>query len=260
MNTERFNGMGKIYSKFRPEYPKELFDYLYSPCAGQPEDSGAGLSKESIIADIGSGTGKFTRALLERGSRVFAVEPNEDMRRVAEQDLREFCGFVSLNGTDENTGLDDKSVDFVMAAQAFHWFNKENFRAECRRILKTDGKVILVYNSRDEKSELVKENYKIMKKYCPGFKGFAGGMGTAAAKDEFDKFFIGAYAIKEFNNNLSFDEEGFIGRSLSGSYSPKEGDEAYSGFIKELKILFKKFSNNGLLEMPNFTRSYAGKV
>ena len=255
VNTERFSGLGKIYSKYRPEYPKELFDYLYSSST-----EGQGVKKESLIADIGSGTGKFTRALLERGNRVFAVEPNEDMRKAAEEGLSVFEGFVSVNGSDENTGLEDGSVDFVTAAQAFHWFDKQAFKTECRRILKPGGKVILIYNNRDVKSEQTEENYSIIKKYCPDFKGFSGGMGGAAGKEEFGNFFSSGFVTAEFNNDLSFDEESFIGRNLSGSYAPREGSEGYNGFIGELKILFKKFSNNGILIMPNFTRCYAGKV
>ena len=70
MNENKFDGMGKIYSEHRPSYPKELLDYLYSE---------TGLTRETAIADIGSGTGILTRLLLSRGNAVYAVEPNADM-------------------------------------------------------------------------------------------------------------------------------------------------------------------------------------
>jgi len=111
MNEERFTGKADIYKKYRPSYPKELFDYLYSQ---------VGFGKDSVIADIGSGTGIFSRLLLERGSKVCCVEPNGDMRQTAEKDLSQFENFVSVSGNDKNTGLQDKSVDFITAAQAFH--------------------------------------------------------------------------------------------------------------------------------------------
>ena len=251
MNETKFDGMGKIYAQFRPSYPDELFDYLYTD---------GGIKKSSVIADIGSGTGKLTMALLEKGNTVFAVEPNEDMRKVAEQNLKAYDGFVSVNSTAENTGLKEASIDIITVAQAFHWFDRQRFRAECKRVLKPGGMVVLVYNRRNEKSEQARENYRISKKYCPAFGGFSGGMSGEKSKDDFSDFFCGEYEVKEFNNDLVFDEEGFIGRNLSGSYALKENDEGYTGFIEELKGLFEKFSENGCLTMSNFTRSYIGKV
>ena len=66
--------------------------------------------------------------------------------------------------------------------------------------------------------------------------------------------------IKIFSNNLSFSEQEFIGRNLSGSYALKESDNNYSAYVGELKAFFDKYSNNGLLIMPNLVRSYIGNV
>ena len=126
MNEERFTGKADVYKKFRPSYPKELIDYLYSQ---------VGFSQDSVIADIGSGTGIFSRLLLECGSQVYCVEPNDDMRQTAEKDLAGFRNFISVNAAAENTGLQEKSVHFVTAAQAFHWFDRQAYKLECQRIL-----------------------------------------------------------------------------------------------------------------------------
>ena len=250
-NTRKFDGMGKIYAKFRPSYPQEFMDYLYC-CVGMGENG--------IAADIGSGTGILTRQILERGGKVFAVEPNADMRAAAEAELIGFDGFVSVNGSAENTTLADHSVDFITAAQAFHWFDRRRFKAECERILKPNGKVILVWNSRDEASEMVRENDAANKKYCPSFKGFSGGMRGAESDDDFKDFFAGEYETKIFNNELVFDERGFVGRNLSASYALKDGDGEYAAYVAELKNIFDKYSSDGRLAMPNFTRSYAGRI
>ncbi len=85
MNEERFSGKAKTYAKFRPKYPEEFIEYLYNEL---------GFEKESIIADIGAGTGIFTEQLLKKGSTVFAVEPNEDMRRIAEENLSKYKKFL----------------------------------------------------------------------------------------------------------------------------------------------------------------------
>jgi len=86
-NEERFSNKADIYKKYRPSYPKELIDYLYSQ---------VGFRQDSIIADIGSGTGILSCLLLERGSLVYCVEPNADMRKVAEKDLSGFKNFTSI--------------------------------------------------------------------------------------------------------------------------------------------------------------------
>ena len=243
--------MGKIYSQFRPGYPQSFIDYLCSS---------VGITKDSIIADIGAGTGILTKQLLECGNRVFAVEPNNDMRRIAETDLCSNKNFTPINGTAENTTLPNKSVDFITVAQAFHWFDRKTFQTECKRILKPGGKVILVWNFRDPNSEIVIKNDEINRRYCPNFKGFSGGMRGVAGEDDFSDFFDGRYESNVFDSPLLFDEQGFIGRNLSSSYALKESAEAYNAYVTELRALFHAYAIDGKLTMPNFTRSYVGKV
>ncbi|WP_195238401.1 class I SAM-dependent methyltransferase [Romboutsia sp. 1001285H_161024_C4] len=251
MNENKFNGMGKIYSKYRPSYPFDFIDYFFTD---------VGISQRSIIADIGSGTGILTRQLLEKGSKVYGIEPNADMRDIAETNLNNFLGFTSVNGNAENTTIDDNSVDYITVAQAFHWFDRERFKKECQRILKPEEKVILVWNIRDNNNELVIENYEVNRKYCPNFKGFSDGMYGKTNKDDFSDFFNGKYETKVFPNNLIFDMDEFIGRNLSSSYALKSNDSQYNNYVNELKKIYKKYSNNGQLIMPNLTRSYVGDV
>lgn len=117
MYEKRFDGKGEIYARFRPTYPKAMLDYLYTK---------GGMRAGSVIADVGAGTGILTRLLLERGCTVFAVEPNADMRRKAEETLRSFAACHFTCGNAEQTLLPDHSVHFVTAAQAFHWFDRKN--------------------------------------------------------------------------------------------------------------------------------------
>jgi len=252
MNESKFDGMGKTYAKFRPTYPQAFIEYLCSD---------VGIKREGIIADIGSGTGILTRQLLELGNKVFAVEPNDDMRIVAESDLCGYTNFTSVNGTAENTTLSSHSVGFVTVAQAFHWFDRVSFKAECKRILKPNGKVILVYNSRRLDSEVVKDGDIVNRKYCPNFKGFSGGMrGTEDVNTHYSDFFDGEYEARIFKNNLTFELDSFIGRNLSASYALKENDENFSAYIAELTECFDKHAVGGKLIMPNDTRSYTGRL
>lgn len=126
-STKKFNGIAKEYTFGRPTYSEDLMDFLYTRC---------NFSSDSIIADIGSGTGKFAKQLLNKGSFVYCVEPNDDMRNIAISELAVYKKFCAVQGTAADTGLSEKSVDFVTCAQAFHWFDVLNFKKECKRILK----------------------------------------------------------------------------------------------------------------------------
>jgi SAM-dependent methyltransferase len=251
MNETKFDGMGEIYSKYRPTYPIEFINFLYT---------NIGITKDNVIADIGSGTGILTKQLLVLGNIVYAVEPNQDMRIKAEIDLCEFSNFISINGTAENTTLNTKSVNYITVAQAFHWFDRKKFKTECQRILKAEGKVILVWNSRDLNADVVLETDKIHRAYCSNFKGFSGGMRGEESEGYFNGFFTGEYKTYIFQNNLSFNLDGFIGRNLSASYALKKDDDKYDDYVTELTKCFSKYSVNGTLIMPNITKCYIGII
>jgi len=249
-NSEKFTGKAPVYNKYRPDYPDEYIDYLAEYNS---------LGPQSVIADIGSGTGILSKQLLEKGLRVVCVEPNGDMRNAAETELKDYPGFTSINGTAEHTGLAGNSADLITAAQAFHWFDKDLFKAECKRVLKEGANVALVWNSREESSPFVRENAEIMKRFCPLFKGFSGGIDED--KDMFEAFFRnGSYEFRVFRNDLSYDFDGYIGRTLSASYAPKEGSPDYKDFIAALANLYERYSKGGTVSMPNITRSYIGRV
>lgn len=247
---EKFTGKADIYSKYRPSYPMDYINYLISYNS---------LISESVIADIGSGTGILSKQLLDKKLKIIAIEPNKDMRTQAEQLLNNYTGFISINGTAENTTLQDKSIDLITVAQAFHWFDKDKFKLECSRILKSNSNVALVWNSRDFSSEIVQENAEICKKTCPLFKGFSGGI--EETPEIYKQFFKdGKYEYQVFQNHLEFKLNNFIGRNLSASFAPKITDKNYNKFIDELKELFTKYSKNNKLVVPHITRSYIGNV
>ncbi|MCM1115196.1 MAG: class I SAM-dependent methyltransferase [Clostridium sp.] len=246
-NTNLFSGRAEVYTIARPAYPKALIDELYT---------NYGVSSNSVIADIGSGTGKLTKQLLDKGSTVYAVEPNEDMRSVAERELSKYSNFISVSGNSENTLLPDYCVDLITVAQAFHWFDIKKFRLECDRIKKDNSKIILIWNSRDLTSDFNRESYEIYSKYCPRFKGFHGG--TKVDDIRFAEFFNGRYEHIIFDNPLMFTKDMFISRSLSGSYSLQEGDEYFDDYIASLEKLFDKYAVNELVKMNNKTDAYIG--
>lgn len=251
-NTNRFDGKGEIYSKARPKYAEVFFENL---------KKALNIPDGSVFADIGSGTGIFTGQLLDRGWRVFAVEPNADMRKKAEEKLSRNKNFISVNGSDKNFNLPDNSVDFLTAAQAFHWFDPAAFRAECRRVLKPGGKVILVYNSRDENADCTKALADLRRRYCPEFHGFSNGI----SEEKCVAFFNGKCEIFRAGNTQYYDRNGYIERVLSSSYSLNENDKArdeqkYNSYINEINRIFDDFSENGIIVVPTNTVAYAGSV
>lgn len=246
--SEIFTGLAETYQKYRPNYPNELFDYLAEN----------GMNSKMSVVDIGAGTGIFTKQLLERKINVIGIEPNDDMRLKAAELRQYYPNLKLINASAEHTGLLEHSVDMIVSAQAFHWFDIGLFQKECNRILKPGGKVCIVWNHRDASNIVVKKNAQICKKYCPKFLGFSGG-GTAYL-EKVALFFNGNYEEKEFFYPISFTEKTFIGRNLSASYSLQQKDTHFQDFCKELRELFWSYAKNGILELPNKTKSYLGTI
>lgn len=243
-----FSGKEETYDNNRPRYPEELITYLYEE---------VGFCNSSVIADIGSGTGIFSKQLADKGSKVVCVEPNSDMMSVAKLKLLNYGNVSFIDGDCANTKLADSSVDFITVAQAFHWFNTEEFRKESKRILKSNGKSVLIWNRRDENDELNREAAEIIKKYCPRFNGFGGGMRDNNA---IERYFGNICQLFECDNNIIYDRSGFIGRNLSGSYALRKGESGYEPFIRELGELFDRFSTNGVVIMANKTIAYWNNI
>lgn len=251
MDTRRkFDGRAVHYAASRPGYAKALIDCLYTQW---------GMSEASVIADVGSGTGKLAEQLLERGSHVYAVEPNQDMRHAAEQALGDCERFCSVCGGAEDTDLEKGCADFVTAAQAFHWFDGERFKAECQRILRPGGRVFLIWNMREPEDAVNQALQEVYGRFCPAFKGFSEGM----VKDDprIRAFFGGAYAYEAYDHPLWYDRETFIARCLSSSYSLKAGDEKYAAYIGALNELFDVHARDGIMVcIGNSSVVYTGKV
>ncbi|MCL2866361.1 MAG: class I SAM-dependent methyltransferase [Clostridia bacterium] len=250
-NTEKFTGKANVYTQYRPSYPDALMDFLYTQ---------AGFTPDSVIADVGSGTGKFSLLLLERGSMVYAVEPNEDMRRTAERELKGYSRFNSINASAEATGLQTGRVDFITAAQAFHWFDKQAFQTECQRILKPSGSVVLVWNQRDYQSEIVQKDYEIRKKYAIHTQSL--GIDGRLYQDYLAFFKEGVYLEKTFKNDLYLNKAAFIGRNVSASYAPDKDRMPlqYNEFVRELAELYDANAAHGIMVYPHDTQVFLGRV
>ncbi|MDT0182920.1 class I SAM-dependent methyltransferase [Microbacterium sp. ARD31] len=130
-----FGSVAEAYDRGRPSYPAEAVAWL----AG---------GEAKVVLELAAGTGKLTRALVDQGHAVFATEPDEAMLEVLRDRVPEVSAKVA---TAEEIPANDRSVDVVVVAQAFHWFDPESALPEIARVLKPGGHVALVWNSRDER-------------------------------------------------------------------------------------------------------------
>lgn len=248
-NKENFTGKASAYEDARPNYNKHLFHYLLEK---------EGITKDTVFADIGSGTGIFSENLLKMGNTVFAVEPNDDMRNISEKNLSKYPNFVSIKGNDANFNLPSSTIDYITVAQAFHWFDSTLFKKECTKVLTKKGKVILIWNSYDKENATIKELSQICKKFCPKFQGFSAGISEDS--DRIKNFFDNNYKFIHFENNLEFNKDKFIKRMISSSYSLTVNDIQYTEFIATLESYFDKHTTvNNTIIMPNETIAYLNK-
>ena len=247
--VERFSNRVENYVKFRPGYPAEVLQFLRDELD---------LSASSVIADIGSGTGISAKLFLENGNRVYGVEPNAVMREAAEKFLKGFPNFKSIDGTAENTNLPDESVDFVVAAQAFHWFDPSKTRAEFKRILKGNGFIVLIWNERQlDSTDFLREYEQLVLEFATDYKDVRHEKVTAEIIGE---FFQTSFHKKVFQNNQILDFEGLKGRMLSSSYIPTEENPRFGEMIKTLESLFTKHQKNDTIQISYDTNIYYGQI
>ncbi len=248
--TKAFSRTVDYYDKSRPSYPAELFDFLEKKL----DADGA-----HVIADIGSGTGIFTKLLLDRGHHVISVEPNDEMRKIAEENLAHYPFYKSVAAPAESTKLEDRSVDMITAATAFHWFNPELAKCEFKRILKPGGMCVLVWNIRDNKIPMMQDYEVMMKNFVSDYEKVIGN--HYSSEDVINDFFSpNEIETIELPNVQALDLAGFQGRILSTSYSPKPGDNNYKELLIASEDLFNKYKSSNKVNLYYRCKCYAGTL
>lgn len=248
-STTRFSSRVENYIKYRPGYPPEVVDYLKSEGI---------LKDDSITADIGSGTGISAKIFLKNGNVAYCIEPNKEMREAAERLLEKYEGFKSINGTAENSTLPNSSVNLIICAQAFHWFDIPKAKAEFKRILKSGGRICLIWNERKINATPFLSAYEeLLNKFGTDYRSVRH---ENIDDNKLAQFFDKGYTVKTFPNKQVFDHEGVKGRLLSSSYAPLPGEPGYKPMMIELKEIFDKFSNNGVIEFLYDTNIYINAV
>jgi SAM-dependent methyltransferase len=246
--TRRFSDRVSDYVKFRPGYPDSVFSALATR-----------LSPDlpRVAADIGSGTGIFSRGLLAHGFEVFGVEPNPDMRAAAELALAAEARFRSGSGRAEATALPDASVALVTAAQSFHWFDAEQCRREWQRILMPGGSVGVVWNQRRLGSPFMQAYeaaMQLLKEYDEVGRG-------QRDRDTVTRLFAAKpFETLEDSHQQTFDWQGLRGRVLSSSYVPKPGAPGHDQLMNELRRAFEAHQHDGHVQFDYVTRLHVGRL
>lgn len=248
--TNRFSNRVVDYVKARPGYPPEVIVTLRDRI---------GLSPTWRVADVGAGTGISSKLFLEAGNSVIAVEPNAAMRDAAVKQFGHHDRFGAVDGTAERTTLADRSVRLVIAAQAFHWFDRAAFRYECERILESGGHVALLWNDRKT------EGLAFLEKYEELLERFGTDYVSVNHRNVGDEGVNAFFAPSRcdcavFPSAQRFDFDGLKARLLSSSYAPPADDPRAGPMLEALRHLFDSTQQDGTVEMTYQTQLYWGRL
>jgi len=250
--TERFSNRAEDYRRYRPGYPAAVAVLMRETC---------GLGPGAPVADIGAGTGLFTRVLLEAGFDVTAVEPNAAMRAAAEEDLRDFPRFRTVAAPAEETGLPTASFDAITVAQAFHWFDRAAAQTEFRRLLRPEGWVFIVRNQRSEGGSPLARDYEgMLKTLGERYHAIGHRDRTAQARAMKEFFPEGALRVARFDNPHVMDWPALRGRFLSMSYIPVEGEPGHEELFSRLEEIFQAHARDGRVKFDQITEVHYGRL
>ncbi len=246
----RFSDRVADYARTRPGYPPEVLELLRAEC---------GLGPASVVADIGAGTGIFTRLLLATGAEVYALEPNAAMRAELSRALGGSARLHVLEAAAEHTTLAAASMTLIGAAQAFHWFGPQETRAEFRRVLRPGGWVALIWNTREEQASAFAGAYESMLRLFG--TDYAQVDHRRVVREGLDGFFApGELRAARFAYQQSFDLEGVRSRLMSSSFVPAPGQPQHEPLMRALEAAFVRHAREGRVQLDYTTEVYFGRL
>jgi SAM-dependent methyltransferase len=249
--TGRFTGLADTYSRFRPSYPAQAIDFIMARC---------GLVKESLLVDVGCGTGIASRLFAARAIEVVGIEPNIEMRCAAvatTQNVESDSTVTYRAGRAEATGLPTESADAVLSAQAFHWFEPVATLREFHRILKPPGWAILMWNERDERDPVTAAYGEVIRTANDAATVEGPRQTRAGNVLRTSPHFRKAEQVT-FHNQQVLDEEGLLGRAFSASYAPREANTK-EAWIDRLKLVFSQHQRDGTVVLRYRTSIYVAQ-
>jgi ubiquinone/menaquinone biosynthesis C-methylase UbiE len=245
----------------RPDYSSKAENYAryrweYAPEAVAAIFKSTGIGAESIVADIGAGTGKLSRHFIGRVKRVYAIEPDPEMRRQAEMVFQCCSDCIVLDGTAEQVPLADESVDLITVAQAIHWFEPVLARQEFLRILKPAGWLALVRNYDTD----VTQNEAINSLFGPPWRRIDASSAFIPF-DELVNTYFGSHTYQRYIFPFYFRQEwlAFLGAVTATPGMPDEGTEDFPAFSLAAKEVFERCSEDGWMTVVGETEVILGR-
>lgn len=238
------------YDAHRPSYPAAAMTMLTNLGA---------LSPQSVVADVGSGTGIFSKVLLDNGCRVFGVEPLVELSEVANVRLADHLRFTNILGSAEETSLDDSSVDLVTAASALHWFDADAARNEFRRILREPGWTAALWNFRMTGDSAFDKAFDRLwrREFGPPPAATRREIECVIAPRFFSNSTFERYA---FENPLLCNEDGLVGLAASSSHAPGRDDPKWLEVEQHIRRLHRLHQREGLVQVSYETMMYCGRL
>ncbi|CAN5362415.1 class I SAM-dependent methyltransferase [soil metagenome] len=231
--TKRFAGRVADYARYRPAYPEALLDFL---------EAEGGLREGARVADVGAGTGIFSRQLAGRGAHVVAVEPNAEMLAASG------ChpSITPHLAPAENLGLQPAAFDLVTVAQAFHWFDRGAFRSEAASVLRRGGTLAVIWNERLTDATPFLAGYEnLLLRYGTDYQIVNHAAITAGDMAAF--FAPATMRIATFPHAQDLDLKSLTGRVFSSSYTPPPGHPNHQPLRAALRHLFAQHATNALV-------------
>lgn len=229
----RFTDRATDYAVARPSYPAAAVQWgLEGLFARGP--------RGRRIVDVGAGTGIASRLFADAGASVVAVEPNASMRAAATPDAR----VEWVDGTGERTGLAAGAFDGVVCAQAFHWLKPKEALVEFERLVRPQGRLLIMINERSARDRLTRAYSDAIRAAVK--QDLSEGQAATA-----ERALAGAglvWAHKEFEHAHELDQATFVARAFSASYVPREGPRR-SRLERDLVAAFRLYSRNGRVRM-----------
>ena len=229
---KRFSATVDDYDAYRPSYPAAMVDWVLNT---------AGVPAAGTIADVGCGTGISTRLFAARGLDVVGVEPNDEMRAraVARGNARYMKGDAAA------TGLPARSMDLVVAAQAFHWFDIEPTLAEFERVLKPGGWCAAFWNDRTDETPFMRAYEDLLLEFSSEYRVVNKKHDALSAIKASPR--VVRWTEMDAPNAQAMDRCEFRGRVHSSSYVA-HGVSRPAELDKALDALFDRSASSGKVE------------
>jgi ubiquinone/menaquinone biosynthesis C-methylase UbiE len=243
--TSVFSSKAEKYARYRWDYAPQAIEAIFRM---------AGLTSQSVVADVGAGSGILTRHFIGRVGQVLAIEPNPEMRQILERACGGRPGCMILDARAEATALPEQSLDLIVVGTAFNWFDPSPTRAEFRRILKPGGWL----------ADL--RNHATGPDFGPAmdelYHGQTDTLSIMKGADTPVRFYFGSDDFQRlaFPFQVQNDWPRFFGALASASYAPDEDHPLYPAFERGARAIFDSFNQDGVISMHAVTDLAIGQM